>query len=80
MFTYIGYKTYIGFLYLEYTYNNPVVNVFVKLLSSDVMNENGFFRFRNLQFDLREESLFGESGKSSQLRLGGKSVNPSIGF
>ena len=27
-----GYKTYVAFLYLEHTQNNPVMNVFVNLL------------------------------------------------
>lgn len=30
-----GYKNYVGFLYLEYTYNNPVVNVFVQQLGKN---------------------------------------------
>lgn len=28
----IGYSTYLGFLYLDYAYNNAVVHVFIKLL------------------------------------------------
>ena len=31
---------FIGFLYLEYTYNNPVVNMFVKLMT-DAVNAGG---------------------------------------
>ena len=35
---------FIGFLYLEYTYNNAVVNMFVKLMTDAVSmpNENGY--------------------------------------
>jgi hypothetical protein len=29
----LGHKTYLGFLYLEHTYNNPVANAFVALLT-----------------------------------------------
>ena len=31
--TIVGHKTYLGFLYLEHTYNNPVANTFVALLT-----------------------------------------------
>jgi len=30
--SYLRSLAFIGFLYLDYTYNNPVVNMFVKLL------------------------------------------------
>lgn len=29
---FVGHKTYIGFLYLEHTLNNPVLNVFASML------------------------------------------------
>ena len=35
-----GHKAFNGFLYLEYTYNNSVVNMFVKLMT-DVVSEQG---------------------------------------
>ena len=35
-----GHKAFNGFLYLEYTYNNSVVNTFVKLMT-DVVSEQG---------------------------------------
>ena len=35
-----GHKSFIGYLYLEYTYNNPVVNMFVKLMT-DAVNAGG---------------------------------------
>ena len=31
-----GHLAFIGFLYLEYTYNNAVVNMFVKLMTDAV--------------------------------------------
>jgi len=31
-----GHKAYVGFLYLEHTYNNAVVNMFVKLMMNVV--------------------------------------------
>jgi hypothetical protein len=31
--TIVGHETYLGFLYLEHTYNNPVANTFVALLT-----------------------------------------------
>ena len=36
-----GHKSFIGFLYLEYTYNNPVVNMFVKLMTDTVSTGGG---------------------------------------
>ena len=36
-----GHKSFIGFLYLEYTYNNPVVNMFVKLMTDAVNTGEG---------------------------------------
>ena len=35
-----GHKSFIGFLYMEYTYNNPVVNIFAKLMT-DAVNRGG---------------------------------------
>ena len=36
-----GHKSFIGFLYLEYTYNNPVVNMFIKLMTDTVSTGGG---------------------------------------
>ena len=36
-----GHKSFVGFLYLEYTYNNPVVNIFIKLLTDTVSTGGG---------------------------------------
>ena len=52
-----GHKAYIGFLYLEYTYNNPVVNMFVKLLM-DAVSTQGQSMARHLQEEFEEVSVF----------------------
>ena len=36
-----GHKSFVGFLYLEYTYNNPVVNIFIKILTDTVSTGGG---------------------------------------
>jgi len=36
-----GHKAFNGFLYLEYTYNNAVMNMFVKLMTDVVSTEGG---------------------------------------
>ena len=40
---FIGHKTYLGFLYMEYTYNNPVANTFVALLTDQRKDFKGIF-------------------------------------
>ena len=36
-----GHRSFNGFLYLEYTYNNAVMNMFVKLMTDVVSTEGG---------------------------------------
>ena len=37
----VGHKAFNGFLYLEYTYNNAVMNAFVNLMTDIVSSEGG---------------------------------------
>ena len=46
-----GYNAYLGFLYLDYTYNNAVVHTFVNLLSGYKTKPVSMLSFDNLQKD-----------------------------
>ena len=40
MYVYVGHNAYLGFLFLDYTYNNAVVQVFVKLLCDTIREKS----------------------------------------
>ena len=57
-----GHKTYIGFLYLEHTLNNSVLNVFVSLLLDVVKHKK---KDDPPQVDLQELVTDVEKGSSA---------------
>ena len=61
LFYVLGHKTYLGFLYLTLTYNNPVVHTFVRLL-----REPFYFKHTNnlTMRTLHCEESFGGDGKT----------------
>lgn len=63
---YIGHSAYIGFLYLEHTYNNAVVQMFVRLLVKSLRKNNRVilggsgkqsFAFGNVVFEMLHTNI-----------------------
>ena len=62
-----GHQAYLGFVYLDYTYNNAVVHVFINLLRKSVQNHTSRESIQSVLSD--EEDNTGHRGLS-YVRMG----------
>ena len=66
----IGHKSYLGFFYLYYAYNNAVVHVFIRNLK-DSLSDNADAQQMHNSVDEEKDSLEGCSYPSSKMNIKG---------
>ena len=64
----VGHRAFLGFFYLDYAYNNPVIHVFIKVLKESLY-DNPSMLMESVIHGEKEKSLERDTDTSSEFSL-----------
>ena len=65
-FKFAGHRAFLGFFYLDYAYNNPVIHVFIKVLKESLY-DNPSILMESVVYGEKEKSLERDVETNSEL-------------